>query len=143
MRRLFAALAISPLLVVVVPASAATPKHGYYIDPTLQVYVVVNASRTSISSFQAPCQVKGSDGKLVQNGGFLLPKSKHPKLSGGAFSYSGNVTLTTDSKSVVKVKVTGKFTGGKIKGKVTLDQTKTACAPYSYSSRFYGVNPQG
>ena len=103
MRRLVAVLVVSIVSLCAAPAIAAAPKHGYYIDPKLQVYVVVNASRTALSSFQAPCMVKDTtSGALSQSGGFLL-KTKHPKLSpSGSFSYSGNVTLQSDRKSVVK-----------------------------------------
>lgn len=145
MRRLAAVLAVSVLALCAAPAIAAAPKYGTYIDPKLQTYISVNKTRTAISSFQSPCSVKAADGTLQSNGSFLLPKSKHPRISkSGSFSYNGKVTLTsTYTKTVVGVKLTGALKAGKLKGKVTLDQQKTGCVPYSYSAKYYGVNPQG
>ena len=146
MRRLAAVLAVSVLALCAVPAIAAAPKYGTYIDVKLQAYISVNKTRTAISSLSAPCQAKFADGSVKSSGGFSLPKSKHPKLTrSGAFSYKGNVTLVSGSgaKAVVKVEITGALSGGKLKGKVTLDEVKTGCTPYSYSAKYYGVNPQG
>lgn len=142
-----AAVALGACLVVL-PAAAlagtAKPKHGYFIDPKLQVYVVVGTSRTSLTSFQAPCLVKGTTGELTQQGGFTLPKSKHPKISAaGKFTYAGNVTLQTGSKYVTKVNVSGTFANGKVTGVVTFPDSKVLCAPVKYTGTYYGVNPQG
>jgi hypothetical protein len=144
MRRSAALLALTSFALLVVPASAAAPKKGTYIDTKLQVYVTVGAKRTSISSLSAPCVRKLPNGTTQSYGGFLLPKTKHPKISSkGSFSYSGNVTLTTSSKSVVPVKITGKFANGKVNGNVKLDEAKTGCAPYDFTGKYYGVNPKG
>ncbi len=145
MRRLGALLALTSLVLIAAPAVAAAPKQGTYIDTKLQVYVTVGAKRTSVSSFSAPCARKLADGTLQTYGGFSLPKAKRPKISSkGAFSYDGNVTFNSGSaKSVVTVKISGKFANGKLKGTVTLDTAKTGCDPYSFSGKNFGVNPQG
>jgi hypothetical protein len=150
MHRLRAVAAASLCLcLVAVPtvalAGTANPKHGYFIDPKWSVYVVVGASRTSLTSLQAPCFIKStSGGSPSQQGGFSIPKSKHPKISNaGKFTFKGNVTLQTGSKYVTKVKVTGTFANGKVKGVVTFLDTKVTCLPVKYTGKFYGVNPQG
>lgn len=126
-------------------AGTAKPKHGYFIDPKWQVYVVVGSSRTSLTSLQSPCFLKSTTGGApIQSGGFAIPKSKHPKISNaGKFTFNGNVTLQTGSKYVTKVKVTGTFANGKVKGDVTFLDKRVTCLPIKYTGKFYGVNPQG
>jgi hypothetical protein len=138
--------ALIPVLLVAgaVPAVvlAATPKEGYYIDPALQVYINVRGAPPKVKSFQGPClQTPQGGGQDVSTGGYILNK-KLAISKKGKFSYSGKVKLQigTDT-SRVKVKINGKFKGGKAKGTVTFPQGE--CNKTTFTGKYYGKNPQG
>jgi len=139
------ALAVLVVLAAALPAVvlAAQPKGGYYIDPELQVYVIVKGDPAHVKSFQGPCLVTPDGGGAPsQQGGYIL-KKKLKISKKGKFSYRGKVTLQGLSESRIKVKIAGKFKKGKAKGTVTFLDKDTACEKTTFTGKYYGKNPQG
>jgi hypothetical protein len=138
------ALAVLVVLAAALPAVVlAAPKGGYYIDPEVQVYVIVSGDSTHVKSFQVPCLVAPEGGGAPsQQGGYVL-KKKLKISKKGKFSYSGKVKLQSLSTTRVKIKIAGKFKGGKAKGTVTFPDKDTGCEKTKFSGKYYGKHPQG
>jgi hypothetical protein len=120
-----------------VPALAlAKVKRGTYIEVKTQTYIVTNAAATKIKSLNISCMRNGQ-----QSGGNLITKAL--KITGGKFSFDGKSTLRGFGNSVIKIKVTGTFANGKIKGQIAYLDSPAPCTSRSYSAKYYGVNPQG
>ena len=133
-RRLLPLLAL-PVLALPAIADAAI-KHGYYIDVKSGTYIQTNNAGTSIKSFTAPC----FNGR--KSSGQIAVTRKLKISSSGSFSYTGKTTLSANTNSVIDVKVTGKLSSGKLKGKVVVT-TKGTCDIKSYSAKYYGTKVQG
>ena len=147
MRTALAASALAVLGLAAAPAVADTPKQGYYIDPSSQVYVIVTKDRKAIKSFQGNCNFKTATGDPTSSGSLYTGKATRIKIGpSGSFSYSGTLLLPSGSggpATRVKGKVTGSFKNGKAKGTYEVTTAGVACEKTTFSGRYYGVNPKG